>query len=329
MSENTLPDLDIVVLMKFGSHLYGTATENSDQDFRGIFLPNVDDLLLGECVDSYNTSTKDGQGKNTSQDIDTQFHSLKKFLYGLRDGDTGCYDMLFAPEHCIIKSSPTWDKLLSYRNNLVQKDLYGIVHYIYTQASKYGLKGSNIDALVKIIDVLSTLPENDKCLLHWNTIVSQLKDHDRITWHQLPQNDKMVNTIPAFEAMKRKFLATNSVKINLELATRLKGIYGHRAELARKNLGVDWKGMHHAYRVMTQTEELLTTGHITFPRPDVEKLMLIKTGKLPYEQISEELEVGMERLLEIQKNSALPEKLDNDFIRNLILDFHAGMFLPR
>ena len=30
---------NIIVLMKFGSHLYGTNTENSDTDLKGIYMP--------------------------------------------------------------------------------------------------------------------------------------------------------------------------------------------------------------------------------------------------------------------------------------------------
>jgi predicted nucleotidyltransferase len=31
----------------FGSHLYGTSTEQSDRDYKGIFLPSAQDILLG------------------------------------------------------------------------------------------------------------------------------------------------------------------------------------------------------------------------------------------------------------------------------------------
>jgi predicted nucleotidyltransferase len=37
----------IIVKMKFGAHLYGTATSDSDLDYKGIFLPTKEQLLLG------------------------------------------------------------------------------------------------------------------------------------------------------------------------------------------------------------------------------------------------------------------------------------------
>ena len=31
----------------FGSHLYGLNTEDSDKDFKGIFIPSFEDIVLG------------------------------------------------------------------------------------------------------------------------------------------------------------------------------------------------------------------------------------------------------------------------------------------
>lgn len=36
-----------ILEMKFGSHLYGTNTENSDMDFKGIYLPTAREIVLG------------------------------------------------------------------------------------------------------------------------------------------------------------------------------------------------------------------------------------------------------------------------------------------
>ena len=36
----------IILITKFGSHLYGTNTENSDTDIFGVFVPNIEDILM-------------------------------------------------------------------------------------------------------------------------------------------------------------------------------------------------------------------------------------------------------------------------------------------
>ena len=54
--KNTI-HMKIIVKMKFGAHLYGTATPDSDMDYKGIFLPTKEELLLGRVPKSYNYST--------------------------------------------------------------------------------------------------------------------------------------------------------------------------------------------------------------------------------------------------------------------------------
>jgi len=39
---------NLICEMVFGSHLYGTATEKSDRDFKGIFLPTAEEILFEE-----------------------------------------------------------------------------------------------------------------------------------------------------------------------------------------------------------------------------------------------------------------------------------------
>lgn len=48
-----------LVRMKFGSHLYGTATPESDTDIKGVFLPELRDLLLARAPRHQHTSTGD------------------------------------------------------------------------------------------------------------------------------------------------------------------------------------------------------------------------------------------------------------------------------
>jgi predicted nucleotidyltransferase len=38
--------MDLIVEMRFGSHLYGTDTPESDLDLKGVYLPEARDILL-------------------------------------------------------------------------------------------------------------------------------------------------------------------------------------------------------------------------------------------------------------------------------------------
>lgn len=68
--------------------------------------------------------------------------------------------------------------------------------------------------------------------------------------------------------------------------------------------------MMHALRVCHEAEELLLQHRITYPRPEAQLLLRVRTGALPYKEAAELLERGLERLEECQKLSKLPATAD-------------------
>ncbi len=95
----------IIVKMKFGAHLYGTATPDSDMDYKGIFLPTKEELLLGRVPKSPNYSTGKDESRNTKNDIDIELYALNYFKKLACDGQTVAMDMLHAPENMILQKS--------------------------------------------------------------------------------------------------------------------------------------------------------------------------------------------------------------------------------
>jgi hypothetical protein len=93
-----------------------------------------------------------------------------------------------------------------------------------------------------------------------------------------------------------------------------------KQKAAQANEGVDWKAMSHAVRVGHQSLELLRRGRITFPRPEAEHLVEIKTGKLPYAQVAEEIEYLIERIKEVEKVSLLPAEPDLKWMEQKVLE---------
>ena len=86
-----------IVKMKFGSHLYGTATPDSDLDYKGVFLPTKEQIYLGNIPKSNSHSTKQTsiEGvKNSNDDVDTEIYSLHYFIKLACEGQTVALDML-------------------------------------------------------------------------------------------------------------------------------------------------------------------------------------------------------------------------------------------
>ena len=85
--------MNSVMKCLFGSKLYGTATPQSDTDYKEVFIPTANEILLGKYQDVISQGTGDSHSKNTSDDVDNDKYSLRKFINLLCDGDTFAMDM--------------------------------------------------------------------------------------------------------------------------------------------------------------------------------------------------------------------------------------------
>ena len=56
-------DVKVIMLCRFGSHLYGTDTPESDTDYKGIFMPTKEMVLLGKIPKSINNNKKKAEGQ--------------------------------------------------------------------------------------------------------------------------------------------------------------------------------------------------------------------------------------------------------------------------
>lgn len=302
----------LVVKMLFGSHLYGTNTPGSDIDYKGIFLPSRREILLGRVPNNFNSNTKEGSdAKNTSADIDTELYSLRYFLKLACEGQTVALDMLHAPDDMIVEKSPIWDEIVSRRTIFYTKNLNAFVGYARKQAAKYGIKGSRLSAAKSVIDILSAAPSE-----------ARLSD----VWGNLPVGEHLgpagrsPSGIDQYQVCGKILQATQGVGYTLGILNKFYDDYGHRAKLAEKNSGIDWKAVSHAVRAALQVRELLTRGTITFPLPEAETVMAIKTGSMDYiTEVAPLLERLMSENERLSAESDLPEVVDRKYWDNFLI----------
>jgi hypothetical protein len=121
------------------------------------------------------------------------------------------------------------------------------------------------------------------------------------------------------EVCNRKVQEHATFKEAYAISKRVFDEYGHRALLAETNQGVDWKACMHAVRVSCEAQELLMHHTITYPRPEADQLLAIRKGELPYKDVADMLENGLDRLEECAKASALPERGDQAGAEALVL----------
>lgn len=320
------------VIMKAyaGSHLFGTNTENSDIDYKGVYIPSGYDILLGEYDDTYRTTTGNEGTKNTKDDIDVELYSVRKFFKMLSRGDTAALELLFTPSNLIIESTEEWDIIVKNYRHFLSKKVTSMIGYARQQANKYGIKGSRMGELNNVIRFLKEREKsfdfsNPKLKLDWENLVSEFKNYNHVKVIQLEQKSKDINYIPALDILGKKFDHHCTFSYVLTTLKKIYKNYGQRAREAKNNNGIDWKALSHAVRVCIQGCELLETSTITLPHTDDNRKLLldIKLGKLDYKFVSELIEQQLERLEKAKINSKLPEKVDEDLLKNQLISLHA------
>jgi hypothetical protein len=305
----------------FGSHLYGTNTENSDTDYKSVFLPPIEDLILQKNTNTISTSTGNGNSKNSANDVDNEYFSLHKYLKMLLEGQAVAMDMFFAPDSMIIEKTEHWDIIRSYKEHFISRNIKPYIGYAYQQASKYGIKGSRVSASRKFLELLKDFNDNHPLEYYWYILEKFVDDTEHCEITFIPTRQSEGEWV--FDCCGKKYQKTLKVKYAINTTQKLVDNYGSRALMAERNEGIDFKALHHAVRITEEAIELLTTGNIEFPLKNREFLTKIKKGEFHYNYVAGIIEERFMQLQEAENLSTLPELPNYEEKNKLILSFYA------
>jgi predicted nucleotidyltransferase len=314
--------MDLIVEMRFGSQLYGTDTPQSDLDLKAVYVPNPDDILLQRAKATVTSRPLKTPGeKNVSGDLDRETYSLQKYLELLAEGQTVALDMLYAPDSAMtMPPKPLWREIQANANRLVSRRASSFVRYCRQQANKYGSKGSRIAAVRRALAMLTAAEDRLGTTTKLEQIATELADFafgEHLALVDLPMPSGRL--IRHLEVCGRRIAFTASIKTAREIAQRLVEEYGQRALQAERNEGIDWKALSHAVRVGHEAIELLQTGHITLPLPSAAHIRRIKSGDLPYEVVTTEIERLLDEVEKAATVSTLPDQPDQVLIEEIVL----------
>lgn len=310
-----------LVRMKFGSHLYGTSTPASDLDFKNVFVPSANDILLQRVKHTVTSKRAKSDGeKNFAGELDEEGYALHRFMQLIAEGQTVSLDMLFANESAILTTSDCWSEVVANRHRLLTKKSAAFVGYCRTQANKYGIRGSRVASVKAAAEMFKNELAARGALAKLSEIENEL-----IVFATANEHCAMISIANAnlgmsmlhFECCNKKIPITNSIKSAADLYARIYDDYGHRARKAALNEGIDWKALSHAVRVAREAVELLTTGHITFPLTYAEHILKIKRGSLSYDVVAAEIEELLGDVESAAEKSSLPDRPDLVFMDDL------------
>ena len=103
--------------IKAGSHLYGTNTNESDIDIRGVLLPTIEECIgLRELNDIRNT--------DKDKNIETVMHPINKFLKLAMKCNPNILEWLFAPKECVELVELEFVAVLDNKNLFLSKEIF-------------------------------------------------------------------------------------------------------------------------------------------------------------------------------------------------------------
>ena len=321
----------LVYLSQYGSHLYGLDTPSSDLDFRGIYIPSINDIILHKDQDEINKEVQIDNNK-----VDVKIFSLQKFIKLCSKADTNALDLLFSlrtrADHQwkyegLVYNVPQEMEypvrfIYNNRDKLINTNkLESPITYAFKQATKYGLKGERLKVLEDILQLCKEYQSYD---------FQDIPLYEFIEWadEAMPWDDKHLKVdILDNKGKKERYLFVCGVQhqFNLSLKAFTERIEEkidkeYTSERTKKSKdGNDWKALSHAIRVLVEVQELLETGDIKFPLKNKDFIKDIKLGKVNREDIDKFFNKELENTLDLVQQDVLQWEYDEQFWNEFIL----------
>ena len=305
MTEREMAEQNKILVIRTGSHLYGTSVPESDEDFMGLFVAPKEYYLGMKTVKEVNCNvvSKTADGKNDKDAIDSKLYELKNFVRLAADGNPNIIESLFVNENNITDSNFIGRRLLHnkflFPSKLVKQRFIG---YAVGQLHKAKEKPENFDNLTMFQTFYDSTIDNKRIvemayIRHPVTeFMSFYPDHVSIGGLNFNCNVKMR-------------------KVMDKVSTRIKNA-SHRQDMWTK-YGFDTKFMMHCMRLILEGQELLETGKIEFPLKEKQLLLDIRTGQFAFEEVHEMIVKKKNELENFE--SSLPATPNFDKINELLI----------
>ena len=307
-----------LVKIKYESCLYGTNGPESDIDWKVIYLPSIEDLLLNKILSNHKSAPNQKNEKMGAGEEETEFIPLHIFLDHHLNGVTYAVEVAqgilqghaeFFQHEMLMKQLVT-----ELVDNFTTKNLKGMIGYAISQSRKYGLKTRRFDDLNLALQTV-----NDWCKQQRVNESERIGDHPNLI-QELCKIDCIGMTVIETKRIHQDKEPVAAIKLSGKyfplqntIATVKKSIissietYGDRVK-SFAGEGTDWKALSHALRIIDQVYELSETGKIQFPVARATYYRDIKFGKYDLDTIIDELTEKFESIDDVIADSILVEK---------------------
>lgn len=253
---------DLIFMTLAGSHMYGTNIKDSDIDLRGVCIPPSNVVMgFARNFDQQNFENED-----------TVVYGLTKFMKLCVENNPNIIELLFAPEDCIKTMTPTWEKILERRDEIISAKCYHtFTGYAHSQLCR--LKGHR--------EWLRNPPTHQPTRGEFGLkesgsgIVKSLKDIDLA--EVSPEALMVIEKEKRYKAAMRRWTDYQRwLKERNPARAKLEALYGF-----------DTKHALHLLRLLRMGYEILTEGKVIVRRPDAEELIAVRNGLYTLDQLLE------------------------------------------
>jgi len=337
-----------VLLVRHGSHAYGTNTESSDEDFKGVAIPTKEYF--------FGYTNKFEQAELKAPDPDAVIYDIRKFFNLATDCNPNIIEVLHTDpsDHFVV--TPIGQKILDNKDAFLSKRIkHTFLGYSVSQLKRikthkrwimnppnapptradFGLPERTLipqDQLTVAFaevqkeldrmgfDFMENLEESTKIEIK-NSMATMLAEMKITSDEQFGAAARKIGLTDNFIESMQKERQYTEARREWDQYQNWKKTRNVKRSALEEKYGYDTKHAYHLVRLIRMCREALTTGKVIVKRPDREELLAIRNGAWSYEQLIEFAETEDIALNELYNNTnVLPKFPDKAKLDRLCIE---------
>jgi hypothetical protein len=348
---HVMQDRTPVLMTIAGSALYGTATPESDDDIRGVFLPSKEQILLGSSsygVDNNSDATQMGAG-----DIDVSAVSYSRYLALLGKLDMISVELLFAGQSSDFRVGPVhplYQRIWERREDIFAgSSRSAIGHARQRIGAFFPEDDASFAPYVALRDIVKDLMDQGVARLieapeHLDRIAAvegvdvvffnnNVKPPLRETWDDMTADERAGNEktrgLLFIEIGGKRIGISNPLSESISAIERPLSRNEEKKRARARGEAVGFKDAYQGVRIIHQAIELHKTRELIFPRPEAAYLRKVRNAELTQEDVKEYIRDLLAELADVEAANPFRDFLDQEVFRELVCEAHEMVVLGK
>ena len=329
--EQKVPGAKVIYITETGSVLHGTNSDSSDSDYKGIYIPSLESIILNNYYSVVNIKTNQEDTKNGADDIDMELYSIFTFFEKAGSMESNNIEILFSMFSSKILLETEESRMIKDNKDMfLSSNVEQFIGFAMSMAYRYSEKG---DRLREVYELEQYFKENMKGMSKQKIKTTPIRDLTDL--EEFVKDKEYLDIVEKEAADKKMALYLQVLNSYYILGAKIGHVYngvagrltsfGKRAEKAKDSDGIDNKAFAHALRAILQSTELLTTKNIVFPLTYAKRLKDMKySTTMTRKELSDIIEEEYEELIKLKDSDKviLPAKIDSEKLDKLKVEIY-------